>query len=75
MLLLRIDEILHEQNRTKYWLSKQTGISQNSISKICNGETSTIRFDTIIKICLALNCSIKDLFTTDDPQLKRLLDK
>ena len=46
MLSLRVNEILEEKNLTPYWLGKQTGISQNNILKICNGETSTIRFDT-----------------------------
>ena len=73
MLSLRINEILEQQGKTPYWLSKQTGISQNNILKICNGETSTIRFDTLEKICKALNCSINDLFTTNDPQMNRLL--
>ena len=72
MLTLRINKILEEQGKTPYWLGKQTGISQNNIGKICNGETSTIRFDTIEKICKALNCSVNDIFETDDPQLKRL---
>ena len=44
MLSLRINERLEERNLTPYWLGKQTGISQNNIGKICNGETSTIRF-------------------------------
>lgn len=73
MLSLRINEILKQQGKTPYWLGKQTGISQNNIGKICNGETSTIRFDTIEKICKALNCSINDIFHSDDPQLNRLL--
>lgn len=73
MLSLRIDEILREQGKTPYWLSKQTGISPNNIGKICNGETTTIRFDTLEKICKTLNCSIDDLFITNDPQLERLL--
>lgn len=73
MLMLRLNEILEEQGKTIYWLGKQTGISQNNIGKICNGETSTIRFDTIEKICKALNCSIDNIFYTDDPQMQRLL--
>ena len=73
MLSLRINEILEERNLTPYWLGKQTGISQNNMLKICNGETKNIRFDTIEKICKALDCAINDLFDTDDPQVKRLL--
>lgn len=73
MLSLKINKILEQQGKTPYWLGKQTGISQNNIGKICNGETTTIRFDTIEKICKALNCSINDIFETDDPQLKQLL--
>lgn len=73
MLSLRINEILTQQGKTPYWLGKQTGISQNNIGKICNGETSTIRFETIEKICKVLNCSINDLFVSNDPQMQRLL--
>ena len=73
MLSLRINEILEERNLTPYWLGKQTGISQNNMLKICNSETKNIRFDTIEKICKTLDCSINDLFDTDDPQVKRLL--
>ena len=73
MLSLRVNEILEEKGLTPYWLGKQTGISQNNILKICNGETSTIRFDTIEKICTALDCPINDLFTTNDPTMQRLL--
>ena len=73
MLSLRINEILEQQGKTPYWLGKQTGISQNNIGKICNGETSTIRFDTLEKICKSLECSIDELFVSDDQQMQRLL--
>ena len=73
MLSLKVNKILEKKGLTPYWLGKQTGISQNNILKICNGETSTIRFDTIEKICKSLECSINDLFESDDPQMQRLL--
>lgn len=73
MLSLKIGQLLEQQDRSAYWLSKQTGISPNNIGKICNGETSTIRFDTIEKICLALNCSINDLFESNDQKMQDLI--
>lgn len=74
MLSLRVNKILEKKGLTPYWLGKQTGISQNNILKICNGETSTIRFDTIEKICKALDCSIDNLFTSNDYHMQQLLN-
>lgn len=65
MISLRIREILLEQNKSAYWLAKTTGISQNHIGKMCNGETTMIRFDIMEKLCDALDCSISDLFKTE----------
>lgn len=75
MLKLRVNEIIEEQGKSQYWLGKQTGIAPNNIGKICNGETVNIRFDTIEKICKALNCSINDLFSSDDKDMQNLLSK
>ena len=36
-----------------------------NISNICNGDTKSIRLDTIEKICQALNCTPNDIFTND----------
>lgn len=73
MLSLRVNEVLQEKGKTAYWLSKQTGISPNNIGKICNGETTNIRFDTMEKICIALECTPNDIIISDDTQMKRLL--
>lgn len=73
MLSLRVNEVLQEKGKTAYWLSKQTGISPNNIGKICNGETTNIRFDTMEKICIALECTPNDIVISDDTQMKRLL--
>lgn len=74
MLRLRINEILEKENKSMYWLAKQIGISANNIQKMCNGETNSIRFTSIETICKALNCSINDLFDSNDPTLQRLLE-
>lgn len=75
MIVLKVDKLLKDQNKTPYWLSKQTGISQNNIAKICNGETSTIRFETIEKICNALNCNVEDIFQYNNTELKSVINK
>ena len=42
-------------------VSEKTGISRNSISKLYNEKSTTISFNTIIKICEVFNCKVGDL--------------
>lgn len=63
MLQLRIDEILAEQEHTKYWLYKRMEpMSYQNFNKIYNNETSSIKFDTLEKLKKALDVSYEDLF-------------
>ena len=63
MLQLRIDEILEEQEHTKYWLYKRMEpMSYQNFNKIYNNETSSIKFDTLEKLKKALDVSYDDLF-------------
>ncbi|SET33118.1 MULTISPECIES: helix-turn-helix domain-containing protein [unclassified Pseudobutyrivibrio] len=63
MLQLRIDEILDEQEHTKYWLfKKMEPMSYQNFNKIYNNETSSIKFDTLEKLKNALGVSYDDLF-------------
>ena len=63
MLQLRIDEILDEQEHTKYWLFKRMEpMSYQNFNKIYNNETSSIKFDTLEKLKNALGVSYNELF-------------
>ena len=73
MLSFKIDEILSKQGKSRYWLSRQTGISENALGKLCRNQTSRIEFDTIEKICKVLDCTPNDIIVSDDPQMQRLL--
>lgn len=71
MVLLRILDILNEQNHTKYWLYKQMDLSYQNFNRMVQNETSSIRFENLDKLCKILNCSIGELFevtkdTTDN---------
>lgn len=41
---------------------KLTGIDRHTINKIYKGETKSISFDTLDKLCFALDCTTNDLF-------------
>lgn len=59
---VKLNEILKSKNKTKYWLSKQTGITAQNIGKLANGQTTSIKFENIDAICNALDCEIEDIF-------------
>lgn len=44
-----IDEILNAQNKTRNWVSQETGIIYTNICNLCNGKTNRIGFDQLEK--------------------------
>lgn len=68
---LRVDEILKEQGKTKYWLYIRLGLSYQNYNKIVNNETSGIKFQTLQSLCEILNCTPNDLFVMDDNTEKK----
>ena len=60
---LRIDEILKEKGKTKYWLYNQLGLSCQNFNKIINNQTSGIKFENLKSLCDILECTPNDLFT------------
>lgn len=61
MVYLRINELLKEQKKSKYWLIKNMSCNYRSLSNLMNNETNSIRFDTIDKLCNIFNCEIGEL--------------
>ena len=58
---IRVDELLTEQGRSFYWLSKETGISHTTLWRLKKGRALGINFDTLEKICRALMCQPGDV--------------
>lgn len=61
MIVLHLDELIKKRNISKSQLAKQTGISRNTIYLITNDKTKSIEFDTLDKLCRALECSVGDI--------------
>ena len=54
MIEIRVDELLKSQERSFYWLAKETGISHTTLWRLKKGKALGINFDTLDKICDAL---------------------
>lgn len=61
MIETRVDELLEAQQRTFYWLAKETGISHTTLWRLKKGRARGINFDTLEKICQRLNCQPGDV--------------
>lgn len=62
IMRLRIDEILKQKGKSKYWLYIQLGLSYQNFNKIYNNQTSGIKFATLQALCDILECTPNDLF-------------
>lgn len=58
----RIDEILKEKGKTRYWLYIQLGLSYQNFKKILENQTGAIKFENLKALCDILECTPNDLF-------------
>jgi putative transcriptional regulator len=63
MIEIRVDELLKGHGRTFYWLAKQTSISHTTLWRLKKGKALGINFDTLEKLCLALECRPGDVLS------------
>ena len=61
MVQLIIKELLNEQKKTKYWFIKHMEGSYRSLSNMMDNKTTSIRFDTIDKLCDIFNCEVGEI--------------
>lgn len=58
---INIDKILEKKGKTRYWLAKEIGVAYPTLMYLANNQTEGTKFDTIEKICIALNCTPNDI--------------
>lgn len=73
MIKVHLSRLLGEKRMKISELAKETGLHRNGLTRLYNEETDGIKFDTLEKVCKALNCDISDLIeivdnTKDDGQ-------
>ena len=62
MLYLNVKELLKNKRKTKYWLVQNMHSDYKTISDMMDNETSGIKFETIEKLCILLDCTPNDIF-------------
>ena len=63
MIRVQIDELLREQSRSFYWLSKETGVSHTTLWRLKKDKAQGITFNTLEKICQTLKCQPGDVLS------------
>ena len=58
---IKIIDLLRAQEKSVYWLAKNSMISQYALGQIIKGKTTYIRFEVLANICNALKCDISDI--------------
>ena len=61
MIHLRIQELLEQNGKSKYWLTSKMGKSHRSISNLMKKDLTGIHFDTLENLCNIFNCEISDI--------------
>lgn len=58
---VKLEELLQSRGKTRYWLAKETGMTQIAIGNLSKGNTQRIDFSTLNSICKALDCKTGDV--------------
>ncbi|AVM24332.1 helix-turn-helix domain-containing protein [Bacillus pumilus] len=61
MIKVHLSRIMGDRRVNIAELSRITGLHRNGITRLYHEETDGIKFDTLEKICNALDCEIDDL--------------
>lgn len=56
-----IAELMKSKGITRYRLSKMTNVTYPAIDKLYKDQVDSIKFDTLEKLCLALDCTPNEI--------------
>lgn len=56
MIEVRLEELLRQHKKSRYWLAKRAGLSEATISKLFKQQRTGIDFSTLNAICKAFDC-------------------
>jgi len=66
-IVVRLDVLLALQKRRAKDLAQDVGITEANISQLKSGKVKGIRFETLAKLCFALDCKPDDILEYRPP--------
>lgn len=69
-MYIKLKELLLKKGKTRYWLAANAEISPPTIHKIYYQQTSSISFEVLEKICVALDCTPNDLLQIEPQKVQ-----
>lgn len=70
MIYVRVNEILKEQKKTKYWFIKHMEGGYQALSHLMNNTTTGIKFETLEKMCIIFGCEPGDIIVRKEKSKK-----
>lgn len=61
MIKVHLSRLMGERKLKISDLAEMTGLHRNGITKLYKDQTDGIKFDTLDKLCTALDCSVEEL--------------
>lgn len=61
MIQLKVKELLKKRRKSKYWFIKNMEGGYQSLSRMMDNQTSSIRFETLEKMCELFDCEIGEI--------------
>lgn len=58
---IELKTVLADKGKTRYWLAKETGIHYKTIDSYYKNKIKRYEAESILKICLALDCEVGDI--------------
>lgn len=62
MIEFKLDDLIWQYRTNAKEISKATGLSTNTLSKLRNSKSANIGIKTIDKLCEYFDCKVSDLF-------------
>lgn len=68
---VKLDDLLIAANVTRTGFARLINVDYRRIRALCNGETSRIDFDLLMRICYTLECGVEDVIEYLPPTEKQ----